>query len=467
MQSTKIEHDIQKTVNILLDKYTIVKSVVKNISRKGGRSYIVGGAVRDIILGLPIKDLDIEIHGLSPEDLELILKEYGPVSLVGKIFGVFRIHGLDVDWSLPRIDKPGRKPDVTIDPKMTIEQALRRRDLTMNAMAIDLSSGELIDPFNGLQDIKDRVMRSPDPAFFIEDPLRFYRVMQFISRFDMHPDKELETICKKMDVSTVSVERIEQEFRKMLLRSKQPSLGIRWIKSIGRLKELFPELSELVDVPQSKKWHPEGDAFEHTMQVIDAAAQLVYDSDTQKLIIMLAALSHDLGKATTTEKHKGDWRSFGHSKEGVAPTKKLLKRIMRNKDISDVVAKLVRYHMEVSQFVDGNAKPSAYKRLANKLAPDVTLKMLTQLALADKRGRNKDSTKPQKIDEEEIKTFLERAQAAHVLTQKEEPILKGRDLLGKVQAGPEMGRLLKKAYDLQIEEGIKDKKELKRLILKK
>jgi tRNA nucleotidyltransferase (CCA-adding enzyme) len=467
MQFTKISADFQRDIDSLLNKYPTVVSLVNDIVQHDGRSFLVGGAVRDLLFGLPIKDLDIEVYGLSPQELEKLLSRYGHVDLVGKVFGVFRIQNLDVDWSLPRIDMAGRKPEVIIDPSMSIEQALRRRDLTINAMAIDLSTYNLIDPFGGLNDMRNKVLRTPDSAFFIEDPLRFYRVMQFIGRFEMYPDEQLNDICKKMNISKVSVERIDEEFRKLMLKSTNPSLGIRWIKSINRLNNIFPELAALVNVPQLSRWHPEYDVFEHTMQTVDAAARLKYDSDDIKFIVLLAALCHDLGKPTTTEQIEGEWRSFGHSKEGVEPTKQLLKRITRNKELIETVVKMVRYHMQPIQFVENGAKLSAYKRLASKLAPQVTLEMLAKLALADQQGRNPKGHEPLEKEDTRINIFLQNAEQAQVLHETEKPILRGRDLLDVVEPGPRMGKLLKKAYELQIEEGIKDKQELKRRILSK
>lgn len=465
MTITKISQTIKNTLETLVKKYPLVQQIVKKVDEQGFATLLVGGAVRDLLLGLPVKDLDIEVHGLTPEQLEATLKEFGPVSLVGKAFGVFRVHGLDVDWSLPRSDKPGRKPDVTIDPHMGFEDAFRRRDLTVNAMGIDLVSYELIDPFNGKQDLEQKVLRAPDPAFFVEDPLRFYRVMQFVGRFEMMPDDELNNLCKAMDLSDVSRERIEQEFQKLLLRSRRPSLGITWLDNLGRLAELLPELAAIKGVEQSPQWHPEGEVFEHTMQTIDAAAALEYGSDKEKLIVMYAALCHDLGKVSTTAKNdEGEITSLGHAKESEKLTKQLLKRITNNKDLIDAVCKLVRYHMHPVQLIRGEAKSSAYKRLANKLAPS-TLRMLAKVSLADKRGRNPKGHEPLTIDDPEVAEFLKKSEELQVLESREEPVLLGRDLLDEVEAGPQLGELVRKAYEIQIEEGIKDKEELKRRVL--
>ena len=203
--------------------YTRMPITSEKKRSSGMKTYLVGGAVRDLLLNLSIKDVDIEVYNLQPEVVEKILRQFGPVSLVGKVFGVFRVHGLDVDWSLPRADSPGRKPEVKIDPFMSYHNAFVRRDLTINAMGIDLSTSELIDPFNGVHDVKKKILRSPDTRFFIQDPLRFYRVMQFIGRFEMVPDEKLDTLCSRMDISDVSRERIEQEFKKLLLKSVRPS----------------------------------------------------------------------------------------------------------------------------------------------------------------------------------------------------------------------------------------------------
>jgi len=470
MKSTKIEPEIQSILKRVIQKYPPVSDIVQAIHAQGGRSLLVGGATRDLMMKLPeaqIKDLDIEVHGISLEQLEDILKQFGQVSLVGKSFGVLRLHGLDVDWSLPRTDTSGRKPKVHIDPHMGFKQAFARRDLTINAMGIDLITYELIDPFDGLEDLRKKILRAPDPKFFVEDSLRFYRVMQFMSRFEFMPDEQLEQLCKRMDVSKVSVERIEQEFRKMLLRSTYPSLGIRWLKKIERLSDIFPELGALVNTPQNPEWHPEGDVFEHTMQSLDAAAALKYKTDDEKLIILYAALCHDLGKAVDTKFEEGKIVSIGHEKESAKLTKQLLKRIMRNNIIIDTVKVLVRNHMAPSQFVEQGAKLAAYKRLARKLTPYATLSMLAKLAYADKRGRNATSYKPLSITIPEIDEFLIQAQQAQVLQRPEEPVLQGRDLINEVPPGPALGELLKKAYLIQIEEGITDKEELKRRVLPK
>ncbi len=455
----------KKSLQNILSCYPLVSTIIEAIHAHSGRALLIGGAVRDLLLGIEVKDLDIEVYGLTTEQLEKVLRSFGPVSLVGKSFGVLRLHGLDIDWSLPRADSAGRKPTVVIDPTMSFEQAFKRRDLTVNAMGIDLHSYELIDPFNGQQDLINKELRPTDIHLFTEDPLRFFRVMQFIGRFEMEPTESLNALCTIMDISQVSIERIEMEFAKLLLKSMHPSYGIRWIATIGRLQNILPELAATVCVPQNPKWHPEGDVFEHTMQALDAAAVISYIDNNLKLIGLYAALCHDLGKAVTTKKINGVWKSPLHADEGVSLAKRMLQRITNNKELIGTVCKMVKYHMEALHFVKGGAKMAAYKRLANKLAPDVTINMLVDLALADRRGRNGMGHEPLMSTDPEIEEFREKALQAQVLNSQEEPVLHGRDIINSVAPGPIMGKLLRHAYEIQIEEGITDKEELKRRVL--
>lgn len=460
-----------------LNKQPRVKKAIAALAKAGGRVLLVGGAVRDLLLGLPIKDLDIEIHGLSLDQVERVLKTCGKVSLVGKIYGVFRLHGVDVDWSVPRTETAGRKPKVTVDPKLSFKQAFARRDLTINAMGIDLVTSELIDPYGGQKDLKKKILRATSPRF-VEDPLRFYRVLQFMARFEMKPDQKLTKICKSMDVKNLSVERIEQEFKKLLLQSKRPSIAFRWLKEIGRLDELLPELGATVGVVQPKRWHPEGDVFEHSLQSLDAMSTVRMDSihflqgkkhsprtEGESLVLMYSALLHDLGKSVTTTVKDGEIHAYGHAEAGVPLAKKLLSRIVRNNDLVAAVCKLVRYHLAPLEFKIGGAKPAAYKRLAVKLAPEVTIADVALVSLSDRRGRNGKSSRPLRKQDKDVTEFLRMAQEAQVTHEPEPPVLHGRDLLDVVKPGKELGELLKRAYEIQISEGIKDKKVLRDLTL--
>lgn len=474
-----------------------LSSIAYAIDAAAGRSYLVGGSVRDLVLGCEIKDADIEVHGLTLEQLESILDKFGHVRTVGKKFGVLRLDGLDVDWSLPRKDSKGRKPTVKIDAHMSIEEACRRRDLTMNAMALDLADAcrkvdrgvelkdpirelRIVDPYGGLQDIALKQLQMVDRVLFIEDPLRFYRVMQFIGRFEMQPTLQLNRLCSTMKLwdeqtnAAISKERIFEELKKLFLKSKRPSLGIRWLREIGRLQEVFPEIHALIGVAQRADYHPEGDVFEHTMQALDAAASLdLYEAsekmsaDDEKFLLMLTMLVHDVGKPLSTDKNL---HSAGHDEAGVPLAERLLRRITDNQFLINAVKKLVRYHCMPVHLTNDGVGCKAYKRLACKLAPEVTLRHIGLVGMADILGRNARGpyplVKPELEDHiRRILLFRERARAAQVINGPEQPILLGRHLLDVVAPGSELGVLLSRAYDLQIDEGITDWKILRQMVL--
>jgi len=451
---------IQNGLKKIYQQYPLLQDIVAAFTERGATVYIVGGAVRDMLLGLTTKDIDIEVHGLSPKQVHDVLAAFGPVDEVGVSFGVFKLHRLPMDWSLPRKDSAGRKPAVAIDPHMSIKDAFARRDLTMNAMGVNAATGKLVDPFGGQEDIAKKRLRSPAIALFTQDPLRFFRVMHFISRFAMYPDDALNEVCRSMSIAEVSRDRIEQEFHKMLLRSKQPSLGVRWLAKIGRLREVLPELADTQGVVQSPAWHPEGDVFEHSMQALDAAAQETYANEQQKLVGLYAALCHDLGKVTTTTQDDDGIHSYGHEKESERLAKKMLKRITHNKTLIDQVATLVRVHMQPIQLVRQKASLSAYKRLARKLGPALSMQQLAQLVRADKLGRNPKKQVPLQTATPEVDQFLARAKEARVEHRMEPPLLTGKDFLDVVTPGPLLGRVVKAAYELQLD-GLTDKDKLK------
>lgn len=457
---------IESTIRQVILQDHSTDLIIKAIDKAGGVAYAIGGAVRDILLQeiknipLQIHDVDIEVHGLSYEQLEEILRNFGPVSFVGKSFGVLKLHGSQIDFALPRTDSAGRKPAVEINPFMGIEIALKRRDLTINAMAINLHTFELIDPFGGCKDLQGGILRSPDITFFPEDPLRFFRVMQFIGRFEMYPNQELQNVCKNMDISQISLERIENEFYKLVMMSKRPSLGIRWLENCGRLKEILPELYNTIETKQEHDWHPEGSVFEHSMQAVDAAARFTYKDRNQRVIGLYAALCHDLGKVVTTIYKDGRLRSPGHDEAGVPLSKKMLSRITSRKDILKIVPMLVKKHMQPANFVKLNAGIGAYKRLAAFFGTIVTIDQLVLVCYADRQGRNPESHIPFETLDPQITEFKRRAEEYGVLFGPEEPLLSGKDVVQYIEPGPKMGRLLDEAYNLQINENIRDKEEL-------
>ena len=444
----------------------LIRFLCRRIADSGGRAFFVGGVVRDRFLNRKPKDIDVEVYGLSLERLEQVLAERGRVSLVGRQFGVFRVWGLDVDWSLPRRDSRGRHPVVEIDPSMSPKEASRRRDLTMNAMLRDVLTDELIDHWGGRKDIERKILRTPDEALFVEDPLRFYRVMQFAARFEMTPDKALEAVCAQMDISRVSVQRVEEEFAKLFLEADRPSLGLRWLDRIGRLGGVFPELAHLKGTPQEPAWHPEGDVWLHSLQVVDAAAALRSGSRERDLMLIWAALLHDIGKPATTTERAGKIRTPEHDREGEALARSVLQRMVKKHSVIRGTVKLVGQHMKPLQFYQNKSSEKAFKRLAVKLAPEADLELLAALALADCRGMNPHGELPLETDSEMVSWFLDMARASRVSKEPEKPVLMGRHLKGLVEPGPRMGEVLETAYRIQLEEGIRDTGELKKRAFK-
>lgn len=462
---TKIPDTVQRTLHDMIRSMPRFAAIIQAIDVAGGTPFLVGGAVRDLLIGVPFKDIDCEVHHLSLDQLQEVLAAHGEVDLVGKAFGVLRVHGLDIDWSVPRKDNVGRKPTVALDSSMALEQAFMRRDLTMNAMGINLVNDALVDPFDGWRDIQLKQLRAPSLELFVQDPLRLFRVMQFIGRFNMMPDESLDTVCRTMDIAGLSRERIDAEFEKLMLKSRRPSLGIRWLDRIGRLNEILPELAATKGIRQDASWHPEGDVFEHTMQSIDAAAAQEYESSTIKLMVIYAALCHDLGKISTTEMIEGKIISYGHAQAGVPLARSMMKRITTKKDLIDAVAIMVAHHMEPLQFVAQGASSAAYKRLAKKLFPLVTLEMLAQLALADKQGRNPHGHEPLSAPIEGIEEFKRIATSLNIIYRPEEPILHGRDLIDVIKPGKLLGDALDYAYKIQLDESIHSKELLRERVL--
>ncbi len=473
--SLDLNNKITNFVDQFLAQNLVVASIIAKIHESGGTAVLVGGAVRDLLLGQETKDFDIETYNLPVSRLEQILANFGPVQEVGRAFGVYLIPGINVDWSLPRIDSSGRKPVVQVDPNLDFKSAFRRRDLTINALGINLKTLEFLDYFDGLQDLQSRTLRYVDRDLFVQDPLRFYRVMQFVGRFEMMPDKDLNDLCAKIDLSGVSQERIESEFNKLFLKSKNPALGLAWLQKVHRLQEILPELYDTIGILQNPAWHPEGDVFEHTKQVLDCAARVEYTNTQEKLFIMWAGLCHDLGKSKATKLVDGVWRSFGHAQVGVKLAQNLLRRISSNQELIKNVCKLVRYHMEPGQIINNQkinhkVNLASYKKLAFNLYPQ-TIRLLVKLALADRAGRKPVGTSlPVKLaltQDQDLADFAKQAEIAGVLNGIEAPILTGNDLLDVCKPGPQLGKLLEQAYLIQLEDGVLDKQTLKNKILKK
>ena len=278
-------------------------AIARAVREAGGRALIVGGWVRDRLMGHPSKDIDVEVFGIDAVRLKEILQRFGSVNTVGESFTVYKVGGLDV--SIPRREsKTGRGHkgfNVTGDPALSYEDAARRRDFTINAISWDPLTGEYVDPFDGRGDIERRVLRAVDASTFADDSLRVLRAIQFAARFEFSVDPTTRDLCRGLPLDDLPAERIWGEIEKLLLRARKPSIGFALALELGVIERLFPELDALVGCPQEPEWHPEGDVWIHTLLVIDEARKRIDDLEyPQQVALMLGAVCHDLGKPPTT-----------------------------------------------------------------------------------------------------------------------------------------------------------------------
>ena len=433
--------------------------VARAVRDAGGRALVVGGWVRDHLLGTGSKDVDIEVSGLDVARLESVLAGFGSVHAVGRAFGVFRVGGIDADFSLPRRDSkrgPGHRGfDVTPDPSLDFAQAARRRDLTVNSIGIDPLTGEVLDPHGGRRDLARGVLRATDPERFPEDPLRGLRVAQLAARLAMEPDEELVALCRALDLGELSGERVFDELAKLLLRAAKPSIGFRFLEDTGQLR-FFPELDALRGVPQDPEWHPEGDVWVHTLMVLDVAASLRGGAGNEDFALMLGALCHDLGKPTTTERVDGRIRTYRHDIAGVAPTRALLGRMRAPGALVDRVGALVEHHLAPALFVKNGATAKGYRRLARKLErAGVGIELLVRVARADHLGRTTADARAGRFDAGDA--FLAAARTHSVERAAPRDAVLGRHLVERgMEPGPGFGPILERCREIQDETGWTD-----------
>jgi tRNA nucleotidyltransferase (CCA-adding enzyme) len=417
----------------------------------GGRALIVGGWPRDRLMRRTSKDIDVEVYGIAADRLRGLLETFGRVDAVGESFKVYKVAGLDV--SLPRREsKSGRGHRgfvVEGDPSMRMEDAARRRDFTINAIAWDPLSGEYLDPFDGRGDIERRALRAVDERTFGDDSLRVLRAAQFAARFEFAVDDRTRALCRSVPLDDLPAERVWGELEK-LLGAQRPSIGFQLLFDLGVVERLFPELHALAGCPQEPEWHPEGDVWVHTLQVIDQARTRVDDLDRPRgLAVMLGAVCHDFGKPATTAFLDGRIRSIDHEEQGVAPAAAFLDRInvhtIDGYDVRREVLGMTAQHLKPGMWfkVRDEVGDGAFRRLAQKL----DLELLARLAKSDCLGRA-----PGVFDCRAMDWFVERARAIGADKGPPAPILLGRHLLDLgVRPGPRMGTILKAVYELQLD----------------
>lgn len=437
----------------------LVSKVAEAVREEGGRALLVGGCVRDELMGQQPKDWDLEVYGIEPDRLREILDQFGTVNIVGEAFTVYKL-GPHTDVSIPRRErKTGRGHRAFFiegNPSMSIEEATSRRDFTVSAILQDPLTGEIIDPYDGAKHINAKVLRAVSPKTFSEDSLRVLRAAQFAARFEFDIEPETVSLCRSIDVADLPAERIWGEIEKLLVRAQRPSIGLKWLRDLRVVDQIFPELKTLIDVPQEPEWHPEGDVWVHTLLTADRARELIDDLPYAKRVtVMLAALCHDFGKPATTAFVDGRLRSREHDEAGVAPTETFLDRLniytLDGYDVRAQVIALVRDHLKPGEFYKKRDEVSdgAFRRLARRCELD----LLYRVAKADSLGRNADWVPREKwYDAAAQEWFIERARELDVSTQAPAPILLGRHLLEMgMQPGPRVGEITKAVYEMQLD----------------
>jgi tRNA nucleotidyltransferase (CCA-adding enzyme) len=445
-----------------------LNQIVGDLHASRYRAVVVGGAVRDALLGGQPKDFDIEVYGVGYDHLAAMLARHGRVDLVGKSFGVVKLNTPDhaYDFSVPRRDsKFGLKHrdfQATFDPDITPREAASRRDFTINAMAYDPVAEELLDFFGGAEDLRNRVLRATSDAF-AEDPLRVLRGMQFACRFDLTLDPETAARCRTIvdHYRTLARERVADEFMKWALKSARPGRIAEYLRASG-WEVHFPEIARLAGVPQDPGWHPEGDVGTHTKRVVDASARIAERDNVtgdDRAVLVFAALSHDFAKATTTmlreREGKMRWTSWGHEPDGGPMARGFLDRIGIKSSITERVVPLVENHL-ASSSIGREATPRAVRRLAMRLAP-ASITDLLRLIEADHSGR---PPLPGGLPEAAIR-IRDMAQAQAVDHGPQAPLILGRHVMPYFgdQPGKHIGEVTAAAYEAQLDGAFSDEKE--------
>ena len=431
----------------------------------GGRPRLVGGCVRDWLLGLEPKDFDIEVYGLDYEALGRALAPFGPTDLVGRSFGVLkvRLDGSEYDFSLPRREsKTGaghRGFAVAPDPALTEAEAAARRDFTINAIAYDPLDNQLLDFHSGVDDLKKKILRHTGPAF-VEDPLRVLRAFQFAARFELTLAPETVALCRSISgtYAELAVERVWGEWDKWATKAVKPSLGIIALKQTGWL-EHFPEIAALDGVPQEPEWHPEGDVLVHTNHCLNALVGL--DSwrngppQTRRLLT-LSVLAHDFGKATTTKqaerRGKLRWVSPEHEAAGGPLAETFLARIGAPLDLIPRVRQLVVNHLLHHQGAE-EYRDTTVRRLARKIEP-ATIDELIAVMQSDHLGR------PPLVSAETVRRLDHLRAAAKRLALEHaspKPVVLGRHLISLgLRPGPQFKPALEAAFESQLDGAFHD-----------
>ena len=430
----------------MMQQENMIQDIAAAVHQLGGRALLVGGCVRDGLLGIPCYDIDCEVHGVAPDKLRSLLARFGDIDESGEKYGIFTIRGAGIDIALPRMETrtgPGHKDFVVVtDPDLPPERAAIRRDFTVNAIMRDALTGEYVDPFGGINDLKNGVLRAVPGDKFEEDPLRVLRGAQFASRFHLIPDDETIEKMRRMPVHALSAARVMEETKKALLKSDQPSVYFSVLEAAGALEPWFHELAALRKIPQNPVYHPEGDALAHTLMVLDAAAEIRDQINLKDpLAFMLACLTHDLGKAVSMQvKEDGRIQAIGHEHTGVPLVGDMLSRLGAGKKTIAYAQNMCKLHMRVHTCYYGKARVSRTNLLFDEAEMP---EELAWLVVCDSRGTGK----PRENADTEEAFIMERLRLYEEAAAKPMPDAAMLMALG-MQPGPKMKAAIKKAREL-------------------
>ena len=389
----------------------MARRIARAAAEAGGRTFFVGGWVRDRLMGIVSKDIDLEVHGVPYRTLEGILDGLGERLEMGASFGVLGLRHYGIDIALPRSEtatgRGHRDFDVSVDPFLGPERAARRRDFTFNALMQDVLTGELLDFFGGAEDLRRGIVRHVDDRSFPEDPLRVFRAAQFAARFGFSVAEETAALAARMDVTALPGERVMGELEKALTKAQTPSVFFRELRRMGQLSVWFPEAETLLGGPTG----PE--AWARALKTLDGAAAL-RERTRRPLWFMLAALCRPLGSG---------------------PAERLLRRLTRETRLTEYVTNM----LEGLDALAGDAPPEDRMALFDRSQRPEELLLLAQ-ALAEGEGAR--WTRTEAALQAALALYRERMAR---------PAIQGRDLLAAGAApGPALGQALALAHGLRL-----------------
>ncbi len=427
--------------------------IFQEIRRQKGRAFIVGGAIRDDLLQKDIHDMDVEVYGLTYQDLYTLLQQFGKVREMGKSFGILKVDTLPtVDFALPRIETQyGLKHQdfrVDLNPFLDYREACSRRDFTINSILYDPLLDEYIDPFDGRKDLARRLLRYHRKETFKEDPLRVLRLAQFVSRLDFDVEentlKAAQEMVEEHRLDHLSQERIQQEYQKLLL-GMAPEKGLEVLEHVGALP---PLLARLTTTPQRLDYHPEGCVFNHVKLVVQAGSR-VKNQSQDPLGFMWACLLHDVGKGAITTI---DGHAPYHAKIGRKMAEAFVQAWIPSKKRQKYVLEMIEDHMILMNMMLHGFSKQRYYLLLEKIDGILPLNDLIFMSKCDKIGRYS-------ADESLLERF---GQFMKEIDQKYghrrlEPLIKGQDLIEEgFQPSKQFQDLLKQAYLYQLKDYTKE-----------